>query len=333
MKGEKIAEKNGYILLENIPKLEDIIENWDNLEDNFYVAEYDYNIKDFKFYMRKYLNNITRIWVCSYHIEIKRTENKIEIKFDDVREIQSDMASILDRIFVEFFSFWIKYASIKINSNGKKFYIDLFSRRIDATFELTDNEREIRNSINYSEKLINRKYLALVKINNRERRYYVKRFGKIPTQIKIMIRNRKISYMITKMLLNKEILEKEEFTILPEMKLQYQLKMKLKLDDIIYMRYKLTPIYHFNEDRINLQGIRNIKNFAITDYDYDGVNQIIFKIIAFNEINDTISALCGVDYRNMLWCVRISDFMQFWKIKEVYKFMYKLDENTKLFEF
>ncbi|CAJ31514.1 conserved hypothetical protein [Betalipothrixvirus acidiani] len=334
MQGEKVAKKKGYILLKEIPKLEDIIENWDKFEDEFYVAEYNYHLKDFKFYLRKYITGIMRIWVYNYEIVVKRKGDEIDITFDDVNKIEDiHIAFILNRIFEEFLSFWIKYVDIKINMGERKFSINTFPRRvnaiINAKFKLTNDEREIANSINFSRIQINGKYLTLMKINNKGRKYYVTRFGKLPTPLRIAIRNRKISYAILKMLLNKKIAEREEFKILPET----ILKDRLKLSDIIYIQYFLSPVYKFNEDRISLQGIRRIQNFAVVDYDYDGTNQIIFKIIGFSVNDLAFSALCGVDYKDVMWCIRISNFVRYWKIKSMYKYIYQLDSNTKMFEF
>ncbi|CAJ31579.1 hypothetical protein AFV6_gp25 [Betalipothrixvirus pozzuoliense] len=334
MQGEKVAKRKGYILLKEIPKLEDIIENWDKFEDEFYVAEYNYHLKDFKFYLRKYITGIMRIWVYNYEIVVKRKGDEIDITFDDVNKIEDiHIAFILNRIFEEFLSFWIKYVDIKINMGERKFSINTFPRRvnaiINAKFKLTNDEREIANSINFSRIQINGKYLALLKINNKGRKYYVTRFGKLPTPLRIAIRNRKISYSILKMLLNKKIAEREEFKILPET----ILKDRLKLSDIIYIQYFLSPVYKFNRERLSLQGIRRIQNFTVVDYDYDNVNQIIFKIITFGVDDIAFSALCGIDYKNEMWCIRISNFMRYWKIKSLYKYVYQLDENTKIFEF
>ncbi|CAJ31697.1 hypothetical protein AFV8_gp20 [Betalipothrixvirus puteoliense] len=330
MEGERIAKERGCILLERIPKLEEIIKNWDNYKNMFYVAEYDYHYKDFRFYLIKYPDETMRIWAYNYRVEIKRKGNKFHFKFDEIEKIQSaGIASVLNMIFVDWFTFWKNYVNVVVRVSDITFRIDLFSRKIDAVFVLTNDKKELDNSINFCEKSINWKYLALTKLNGKGRKYYVKRFGKLPTPIKVMIRNRKISYAILKMLLNKKIVEKEEFMILPKTKTQ----LRLDLNETIYLRYYATPIYKFNEDRINLQWIRSIENFTVIDYDYDGTNQIIFKIVTFNEISRIVSALCGIDYRDMLWCIRISDYMRYWKIKSLYKYIYQLDENTKMFEF
>ncbi|MCY0881817.1 MAG: hypothetical protein OWS74_07460 [Firmicutes bacterium] len=334
MEGEKKAKEKGYILLEKVPRIEDIVKNWDTFENNFYVAEYDYHLKDFRFYMIKYPDETMRLWACNFHIEIKRKGDQFKIKFDEIENIESSrIASVLNEIFMNFFTFWKNYANVIVRVGDKTYRVDLFSRRIDAVFSLTNDKEEIKNSINFYEKSINGKYLTLMKLNGKGKKYYMKRFGKLPTPIKIMIKNRKISYAILKMLLNKKIAEKEKFKILPEIHPEFKLKMRLDLNEIIYMRHHLTPIYKFDRNRVNLQGVRNIGNFAVVDYDYDNVNQIIFKIITFNEINRVTSALCGIDYRNSLWCVRISDYMRFWKIKSMYRYIYQLDENTKIFEF
>jgi len=50
-----------------------------------------------------------------------------------------------------------------------------------------------------------------------------------------------------------------------------------------------------------------------------------------DEFNNTY--LCGVDYSNRMWCMRLLGFMFKYKIKSVYKVLYDLDANTKLFEF
>jgi len=68
---------------------------------------------------------------------------------------------------------------------------------------------------------------------------------------------------------------------------------------------------------------------ALQDFGYDEVNQILIKFI--DEFRN--SYLCGVDYSNRLWCMRLPGFMYKYKIKSVYKVLYNLDENTKLFEF
>jgi hypothetical protein len=84
----------------------------------------------------------------------------------------------------------------------------------------------------------------------------------------------------------------------------------------------------------NLQAIRggrfpSFNHTVIQDYDDDGVNQILLKFITIS--NNAF--LCGVDYSNSLWCMRLPGFMYKYRIKSVYKVSYELDEKTKIFEF
>jgi len=85
---------------------------------------------------------------------------------------------------------------------------------------------------------------------------------------------------------------------------------------------------------LTLQRIRGgqFPDFAyatLQDFDYDGVNQILLKFI--DEFRN--SYLCGIDYSNILWCMRLPGIMYKYKIKSVYRVLYDLDTNTKMFEF
>ncbi|CAH69389.1 hypothetical protein [Deltalipothrixvirus pozzuoliense] len=342
MKGEKKAKREGYILLQEIPKLEYIFKNWNEFEDNFYVAEYNYNLKDFKFYMRKYITGIMRIWIYNYEIVMKRKGDEIEITLDDAKKIQCwDLMKILDQVFYPVMRFYQNTIEIEIVNNDVTYYIPIRPKEFKISLKLTENENEIKNAIANTKIKIDGKTLVIKKVGNKGKKYFMRRILRIPIYAKMMLKYRKITHVFAKMMLKKGILEQGEFRIMPLLKLEKLLYKKMNFRDIKYMKYFTMPIYRFNRDRVNLQGISYIDNFIITDYYYDGVNQIVFKLIAVDTRDPIVTTekevlattLCGIDYKNNLWCVSISNLMLYWKISAVYKFMYDLDDRTKVFEY
>jgi len=132
-------------------------------------------------------------------------------------------------------------------------------------------------------------------------------------------------YQFIKMFRNKGIL-KTKFEIKPA---YIPRKIQIKNKEIMENAYKFSFPYELENRTVRFNGIMTV----LIDYDYDGVNQILLK---FQQITNTWvrnTLLCGIDPQNRFWCNILNNFMASWKIKSVYRYMYELDESTKMYEF
>jgi len=172
--------------------------------------------------------------------------------------------------------------------------------------------------------------LYLYKINDKKVKniinYHKKRHDDIPYILRIKMQNRKIEYAIFKMLLKKGIFEyfKKEIYIF-----SMGLFFRILRDEWKNHEWEFTNIAVNNVKRMRGGQFPNFMYTVLQDYNYDDVNQILLKFA--DPYNRTY--LCGVDYANNMWCMRLQGFMFKYTIKSVYKAMYELDEKTKVFEF
>ena len=152
--------------------------------------------------------------------------------------------------------------------------------------------------------------------------HYQKKYKGMPYILRVKMKNRKAEYQFLKMLVNKGI-----FRYLDDMSFKPPFKISLK--DLRYYEWEFINIVVEDVKRMRGGEFPNFLDTVLQDYDYDGVNQVLLKFI--DKRNQTF--LCGVDYKNDMWCMRLPGFMYRYRIRSVYKALYDLDENTKMFEF
>jgi len=152
--------------------------------------------------------------------------------------------------------------------------------------------------------------------------YYKEKYKGMSYMLRVKMKNRKYEYAIFRMMLNKGIMEYR--SIPPFITIT-----RIKNAEIESNEWMFTNIITLNLQRIRGTQFPDFAFAVLQDYSYDGINQIIMKFI--DELRN--SYLCGVDYSNRLWCMRLPGIMYKYNIKSVYKVLYNLDEKTKIFEF
>jgi len=331
-----------YIKDERIRFLTKVIQNFDFFEiGKKYVLDYNKYIRDYEYELHKLNEKTIFVYVFNNKIEIEKiTENKYTVTIN-----LNDYNSIAERKRIMWF---MKYENKKYRS-----YLLWYYRKV-WHLDLGNFEIPIRRDNNLLKLLIVRKprryYLTLPELERKEvpdREYgfpidedslylyeingkkvkYILEHSRIknkdiPYINRVKIRNRKYEYSIFKMMLNKGILQPRVSAIPPTIKRirDYELR------DYAWM---FTNIVMLTLQRIRGGQFPDFAYATLQDFDYDGVNQILLKFI--DEFRN--SYLCGVDYANILWCMRLPGIMYKYHIKSVYRVLYNLDEKTKMFEF
>jgi len=171
--GSKIAKKYGYIFLESIPNVYEIIEKFDKFEEGkIYVFRYDYNMKDFDFWIQKQtLDSRIRVNYLHHEIWIYREEDKYKIF---IPLIQEKYRNELDYLFNHVFQFHYnriiyRLTEVKefniISKGAKSFLIEITIAR-----ELKDKYTRInitRDGITVWEDVTGNKFI-LTKLNDVE---------------------------------------------------------------------------------------------------------------------------------------------------------------------
>jgi hypothetical protein len=331
-----------YIKDERIRFLTRIIQNFDFFEiGKKYVIDYNKYFRDYEYELHKLNEKTIYMYIFNNKIEIEKvTENKYTVTIN-----LNDYNSIAERKRIMWFT---KYENKKYRS-----YLLWYYRKI-WHLDLGNLEIPIRRDNNLLKLLIVRKprryYLTLPELERRElpdREYgfqidedslylyeingkkvkYILEHSRIknkdiPYINRVKIRNRKYEYSIFKMMLNKGILQPRVSAIPPTIKRirDYELR------DYAWM---FTNIVMLTLQRIRGGQFPDFIHTTLQDFDYDNVNQILLKFI--DEFRN--SYLCGIDYSNILWCMRLPGIMYKYHIKSVYRVLYNLDEKTKMFEF
>jgi len=168
--GSKIAKKYGYIFLESIPNVYEIIEKFDKFEEGkIYVFRYDYNMKDFDFWIQKQtLDSRIRVNYLHHEIWIYREEDKYKILIPSVIE---KYRNELDYLFNHVFQFHynrIIYKEFNIILKGaKSFLIEItIARRVLYNDPIT-GELKDKNGITVWEDVTGNKFI-LTKVNDVE---------------------------------------------------------------------------------------------------------------------------------------------------------------------
>jgi len=341
-----MSRNEEYITKNIINYLKEIIDNFDSFETNKkYVWKYNKHLKDYEYELHKLNEKMIFMYILNNKIEIvKKEENKFEVIIN-----LNNFTSKSERERLRWFT---KYENRKYRG-----YLLLYYRTV-WHIDLGNLVIPIRRDKNILKLTIIKKskkyYLALPDLEMREipdrkygfpikeNLYYpsiylneingkkvekiienaVKKKKNVPYINKVKLKNRKIEYAIFRMMLNKGILQ-PRYRIIP-----YSFE-RIYVDRAEEFAWMFTNMIMLTLHRITGGQFPDFAYATLQDFGYDGVNQILMKFI--DEFRN--SYLCGVDYSNRLWCMRLPGFMYKYKIKSVYRVLYNLDENTKLFEF
>jgi len=337
-----MSEKEEYIKDERIRFLTRIIKNFDFFEiGKKYVLDYSKYIRDYEYELHKLNEKTIFMYVFNNKVEIeKKTENKFIVTIN-----LNDYNSIAERKRIIWFTKYEnkKYRSYLLWYYRKTWHIDLGDfiipiRKDNNLLKLTIVKKPKRYYLALPELErreipdgeygfpIDEDSLYLSEINGKKVKYILEhckvKHKDIPYINRVKMKNRKYEYAIFKMMINKGILQPRVSAIPPTIK-------RIRNYEFRDYMWMYTNIVMLTLQRITGGQFPDFIHTALQDFGYDEVNQILIKFI--DEFRN--SYLCGVDYSNRLWCMRLPGFMYKYKIKSVYKVLYNLDENTKLFEF
>jgi hypothetical protein len=310
-----------------------------------YVEKYNSHFRDYEYELHKLNNQTVYMYIFHNKIEIhKKSENKFEvlINFNNFQTI-AEKRRLTKFMMIDntpFFESLVYKKGNKVYFKFKDLYYN-YRNRTDITkltflkktekYYLTIPELEKREipGKEYGFPVIPN-LLYLHKINDTKVtdiiNYYKKKYKGMPYPLRLKLKNRKIEYAIFKMMINKNIIKYDKSIEFDTHTLTH---LRIANYDIETYKFEFSNIFVFNDLHLRGNEFPLSKDMIIQDFDYDNVNQILLKIITpYKEVY-----LCGVDYGNNLWCVRLSNFMLKYKIKSVYRVLYDLDENTKVFEF
>jgi hypothetical protein len=281
------------------------------------------------------------MYVMNCKIEITRiSDNKFQVTIN-----LNDYRSFAERKrFMEF----MRYENEKYQSNllwyyRGKWYLNLYRfdipvREKDLILKLTiiRKPQEYYLTLPELEKMplsekeygmpISKDGLYLYKIQDKRVKDIIGNLKKtnrhIPYITKVKMKNRKIEYEFFRMLLKKGIVDLR--SIPPFITIR-----RIKNIEIDRHTWGFSNVITLNLKRIRGTQFPDFAYATLQDYYYDGVNQVVLKFV--DEFNNTY--LCGIDYSNRMWCMRLPGIMYKYSIRSVYKVLYNLDEQTKVFEF
>jgi len=331
-----------YIKDEKVKYLKEILRNFDSFEiGKKYAFKYNYHIRDFEYELHKLNQKTIFVYIFNNKIEItKINENKFEviINLNDYLSIAT-MRRIT--IFVKYESedyhnylFWYYRGTwhwvfnnlvIPIRYNSRLLKMIIIKKPQKFYLTLPELEKRTLPDKEFGFPIIPNE-LYLYEINGKKvseiLEYYEKKYKGMPYIIRVKMKNRKIEYAIMRMLIKKGIFRYIDG-------ISRKPPYRIKMSELKSYEWEFTNITLPVPERMKAGQFPNFVYTAIQDYDYDSTNQILIKLI--DTRNDNY--LCGIDYSNSMWCIRLSGFMFKYKIKSVYKVLYNLDEQTKLFEF
>jgi len=337
-----MSEKGEYIRDERIRFLTRIIENFDFFEvGKKYILDYNKRFKDYEYELHKLNEKMAFMYVFNNKIEItKKTENKFEVIIN-----LNNYNSIAERKRLIWFMKYEnkKYRSYLLWYYRKTWHLDLGNfiltiRKDNNLLKLTIVKKPRKYYLTLPElekrEIPDKEYgfpidedsLYLSEINGKKVKYilehYKKKYKNMPYIIRLKIKNRKFEYAIFKMMLNKDILHPRINYVPPKIS-------RIRDYEVRDFAWMFSNMVMLNLERITGGQFPDFAWATLQDFNYDNTNQILMKFI--DEFRNTY--LCGVDYANRLWCMRLPGFMYKYKIKSVYKVLYDLDEKTKVFEF
>jgi hypothetical protein len=323
-----------------------ILKDFDTfLEGIRYVEKYNSRFRDYEYELHKLNYQTAYMYILHNKIEIhKKSENKFEviINFDNFQSIAErrrltkfmmidNMPFFESLVYFKGQKIYFRFKDLFYNYRNRKSITKLTFVKRTEKYYLTLPELEKREipEKEYGFPIISN-LLYLHKINDKKVseiiEYHKSKCKIMPYYLKVKMKNRKIEHAIFKMLINKGIMKYDKSIKFDKHTLNH---LRIENYDIETYKFEYTNMIIANNERLRGNDFPLFKEIIIQDFDYDNVNQILLKLIT--PLNENY--LCGVDYSNSLWCVRLSEFMIKYKIKSVYKVLYDLDENTKVFEF
>lgn len=346
MKGKIVARERGYIFLPGFFSLEYVLYEWNNipLHQNV-VAEYVYRLKDFVECLRKHSEDFATVWIDTSEIEIRKLGDKFIITMDNINRVYNFYHIMhLENFFSHkdygrnSNSLFFDNRKAFLRINGEK--IRLYDNKITLTVERDAGDNAIFMLPPWKPFWMYNYKLFVTKVNGKGIKYYEKRAWVkkmyMPKANKLLIENRKYQYAFFKMLEKKGVLKKTPISFAPPIYLQDYIKsQEWKLIPLSknYSKWEFTPLYEVNLKRFSGDINDSPKMPVLVDFDYDNTNQILLKFIDVGTGFRYTSLLCGLDYKDMLWCIRLPGITMFWNIKKTYKYVYAMDESTKIFEY
>jgi len=341
-----MVKKGDYVKDEKIQFLKEILKNFDNFEiGKKYVYKYNSHIRDYEYELHKPNEKMIFMYIFYNKVEItKINENKFEviINLNDymrnatikrmVKFLTTDSNYYYNHLVWHYKGVWhlvLDRLIIPIRKYNEILKMIIVKKPEKYYLSLPELEKKPLPDSEFGFP-IKRNSLYLYKVNGKKVKniiqYYKKKHYDIPYILRIKMQNRKIEYAIFKMLLKKGIVEPLHKI---NSKLISGMLFRIHNNEIENHIWDFTNIVMPAVKRMRGGQFPNFAFIALQDYDYDDVNQILLKFA--DPYNRTF--LCGVDYSNSMWCMRLQGYMFKYRIKSVYKTMYELDENTKVFEF
>jgi len=337
-----MRRKEEYITEERIRYLKNILIDFDKFEIlQKYVYKYNSHLRDYEYELHKLNENTIYMYIMNNKVQITRiSSNKFQVimNLNDYRSIAErrrlmEFLRYENRRYKGYLLWYYRgnwhlelgnlIISLRRNNNILKFIVVKKPQEYYLTLPELEKKPIPEKKYGFP---IEKDTLYLYEINGKKVAkkidYYKKKYKEMPYMLRIKIKNRKYEYTIFKMLLNKRIMEYR--SIPPFITIR-----RIKNDEIESNSLMFTNIVTLNLQRIIGARFPDFAFAVLQDYSYDGVNQILMKFI--DELRNTY--LCGVDYSDRMWCIRLPGFMYKYSIKNVYKVMYDLDTETKVFEF
>jgi len=341
-----MTQKKDCIKNEKIMYLKEILRIFDEFEiGKKYIFAYNSRIRDYEYELHKLNQKMIYMYIFNNKIEItKKDEGKFEViinlnDYNTIAErrrlmkfLKTDSGHYFHELVYYYHGNWYlvlndmssvirkdnRILKLVIIKKKEKYYLTL-PELLRKELPEIEYGYPLKKGILYIHEINNKKVKDLITYNEKKKR-------NIPEIILLKMKNRKIEYMIFKMLLKKGIFEyfkKEIFTF------STALLFRIPKDEWKDHEWEFTNIVSNKIERMRGGRFPNFLISAVQDYDYDTTNQILIKFITPHR--ETF--LCGVDYNNNMWCMQLPGYMLRYRIKSVYKVMYDLDEDIKLFEF
>jgi len=332
----------GYQKDEKIRYLKDILTDFEKFELwKKYGSIYNSHFRDYEYILQKLNDNTIYAYIFHNKVEIiKKSQNKFEItiNLNDYNTI-AEMRRITRFLHTDneyFYSYLISYYRgvwhlllgnliIPIRRNSRKIKLTVKRKTEEYYVTLPELLKIPIPESEYGFPIVSGK-LYLNAINDKKVEeiinYYQEKYKGMPYLNRIKLQNRKIEYQFTKMLVKKGIFKYDyDFST--------STPMRLGNSAIKYNKWEFTNIAIPKIEKMRPGEFPNFWHTGIQDYDDDGVNQVLLKFVD----NRNHTFLCGIDYSNRIWCMQLQGFMLKFKIRSVYKTLYQLDQNTKMFEF
>jgi hypothetical protein len=326
-RGSRIVKKYGYIFLEYEPTAGLLIDKFDKLEEKkIYVFGYNYRFKTFNAIVQKLTPNTLKIHLLHHYVYMTKENNGFAISIPQIfekwrKEISNFFIYILEVHYNKIIYKW-DYP-IRIREKAP-FRIEV---KVPITGERTP-EKVTKYGIEIGSDYRGNKFM-ITKINNTNIMKIKKRIEKKKNEPDIyyrkMMKTRTVMYQFIKTFRNKGILQMP--TEMPPVPIYSGLRINNETirDHVFHFSFP----YELKNNLVHFNGVETI----LVDYDYDQVNQILFKFQLKIMPGIERTVLCGIDPNNRLWCNVLRGFMKWWRIENVYKNMYELDEKTQIYEF